>query len=171
MEQHQRFAQHVREGGSLNGVTIKRWRKDGRYVDVRAYVAPLMSAFNEYEGCVVVYLDISETLRAEQEANELRNLLQNMIDSMPSVLAGVDMRGNITHWNQEATNLTGICPDDAIGQPIIAALPMLDSRYGAIQSAIENNEIVQNKRVQWDNGAETKILELTAYPFTVEQNK
>lgn len=171
VDQHQQFAKHVREGGILNGVTVKRWCKDGSFVDVQIYVAPLMSQSKAYEGCVVVYLDISETLRVEREANELRNLLQNMIDSMPSVLAGVDMQGNITHWNKEATKLTGLSSKDALGQPIITVLPMLDSRYGAIQSAIEKNEIVQNKRVQWEAHGKTMILELTAYPFTVDHNK
>jgi PAS domain S-box-containing protein len=167
-EQHKQFADHVRNGGALNGVQIKRWRKNGTLVDVQTYVAPLMSHTMQYEGCVVVYVDMTETLRVEREANQLRKLLQSMIDSMPSVLAGVDMEGNVTHWNLQASKLTGQTAEQVLGQNVAVALPMLESHIGAIQSAIEKNDIVRDRRVTWITDDKSIMLELTVYPLTDE---
>ncbi|MCP5047673.1 MAG: cell wall metabolism sensor histidine kinase WalK [bacterium] len=38
----------------------------------------------------------------------LRNLLGNIINSMPSALVGVDRDGRVTQWNREAVNITGV---------------------------------------------------------------
>lgn len=168
MEQHQQFAEHVRKGGILNGVMIKRWCKGGRIIDVQAYVAPMMSQTWEYEGCVVIYLDMTESLRAEREASQLRNLLQSMIDSMPSVLAGLDMNGHITHWNQKAVAMTGLSSDEVMGMNVTKALPMLESHIGAIQAAIENNMVSAQIRINWQQDGNPMIMEMTAYPLVDE---
>ncbi len=167
-EQHEQFADHVRQGGVLNGVLIKRWGKDGRILDVQTYVAPLMSDTWEYEGCVVVYVDKTESLRIEREANQLRQLLQNMIDSMPSILAGLDMDGNITHWNLQAINATGLSADAVKGTHVAVALPMLESHIGAIQSSLEQNKIVQQVRVNWEVDDSKITYEMTVYPLVEE---
>jgi PAS domain S-box-containing protein len=164
-EQHLQFAEHVRQGGVLNGVLIKRWCKDGSVRDVQTYVAPLMSHDWKYEGCVVVYVDKTEALRNERETNRLRQLLQNMIDSMPSILAGLDMRGNITHWNQQAVTTTGLSAEAVHGTHVAVALPMLESHIGAIQSALEQNKIVQQVRVTWEVDGIKTTYEMTVYPL------
>lgn len=167
-EQHQQFADHVRQGGVLNGVLIKRWKKNGSLIDVQTYVAPLMSQDWQYEGAVVIYVDMTEQLRIEREANQLRKLLQSMIDSMPSVLAGLDMNGNITHWNQQAVNLTGLDANEVMGTHVAVALPMLESHIGAIQSALEKNQIVKQVRVKWKAEDKPITLEMTIYPLVEE---
>lgn len=43
-----------------------------------------------------VSIDITERKQAEEELRQLRNYLTNIIDSMPSVLVGVDADGNVT---------------------------------------------------------------------------
>ena len=127
-----------------------------------------MSQQWEYEGAVVIYVDMTESLRIEREANQLRKLLQNMIDSMPSVLAGLDMDGNITHWNQQAVQLTGLRAKDVLGSHVAVALPMLESHIGAIQSALEYNKVIQQIRVQWQKDNTPITLEMTAYPLVEE---
>ena len=164
-EQHEQFASHIRQGGVLNGVLIKRSCMDGSLIDVQAYVAPLMNQKWEYEGSVVIYLDMTESLRIEREAGQLRKLLQSMIDSMPSVLAGLDMNGHVTHWNQQAENLTGMRAKDVLGTHIAVVLPMLESHIGAIQSALEQNKVVQQIRIESQKDGHPIVLEMTAYPL------
>ncbi len=42
----------------------------------------------------------SELEKAYREVRSLRNYLSNIVDSMPSVLVGVDKDGNVTQWNR-----------------------------------------------------------------------
>ena len=51
------------------------------------------------EGVIVIATDISEGTKAGQEIHRLRNYLANIIDSMSSILIGVDRQCRITQWN------------------------------------------------------------------------
>ena len=57
-------------------------------------------------------------LEAEKELSRLRNYLSNIINSMPSVLIGIDAKGRITHWNARAEQSAGLKADDAVGRNI-----------------------------------------------------
>ena len=62
--------------------------------------------------------DITERKRAEAEINSLKNYLSNIIDSMPSILVGMDNTRTVTQWNRQAEAFTGIPAGEAIGKPI-----------------------------------------------------
>ena len=51
--------------------------------------------------------EISERVAVEDEILQLRNYLSNIIDSMPSVLIGVDADVKVTQWNKKAEELFG----------------------------------------------------------------
>jgi PAS domain S-box-containing protein len=63
---------------------------------------------------------------AEKELQRAMNLLDNVLDSMPSALIATDVDYRITHWNQSASSLTGVSEAAAIGQDIYAAYPSLE---------------------------------------------
>ena len=44
---------------------------------------------------------------AEKETMRLRKYLSNIIDSMPSILVGVDSEGKVTQWNKTTEQNTG----------------------------------------------------------------
>ncbi|MDY7029853.1 MAG: transporter substrate-binding domain-containing protein, partial [Spirochaetota bacterium] len=50
------------------------------------------------------------------EIEHLRNLLANIINSMPSALIGVDKESRVIQWNQQAEELTGINAASAQGR-------------------------------------------------------
>lgn len=72
---------------------------------------------------LAVIRDITRRKRAEEENVRLRYLLNNIIDSMPSLLVAVDVRGTVVEWNAESALLTGISRDEALGKPISEILP------------------------------------------------
>ena len=55
-----------------------------------------------------------------------QGLISNIIESMPSVLIGVDPRGLITHWNSRAEAMTGISTSRAEGRPVMECVPILE---------------------------------------------
>jgi PAS domain-containing protein len=63
--------------------------------------------------------------RDEEELGRLRNLLSNIINSMPSILVGVDTQGRVTHWNRQAEQMTGIEAVNARGSFLKEVFPQL----------------------------------------------
>ena len=61
---------------------------------------------------------MGERVRSEREALRLRAFLDGVVDSMPSMLVGVDAEGRITHWNREAEAAMRLPKQDVIGEPI-----------------------------------------------------
>nr|WP_281168146.1 ATP-binding protein [Maridesulfovibrio zosterae] len=61
-----------------------------------------------------------------------------MIDSMPSTLIGVDPEGIITQWNKRAEDLTGLTAEQALGTPLVQAMPGLDKEIDHIKQAISS---------------------------------
>ncbi|MGC9311588.1 MAG: ATP-binding protein, partial [Sediminispirochaetaceae bacterium] len=57
------------------------------------------------------------------EIDHLRNLLANIINSMPSVLIGVDRDSRVIQWNQQAEQLTGIKSAAAEGRHLQDLIP------------------------------------------------
>ena len=82
--------------------------------------------------------EIEQRKNAENELRNLRNYLANIIDSMPSTLIGVDPEGIITQWNKRAEDLTGLTAKQAIGTPLVQAMPGLNTEIEHIKQAISS---------------------------------
>ena len=89
----------------------------------------------------MIYRDITEQKKAENELSSLRNYLSNIIDSMPSILVGVDIEGKVDQWNLGAERATGIKPDSAQGQSLIELFPLIGEKMEIVTQAIQNKEI------------------------------
>ncbi|MBK6909403.1 MAG: PAS domain-containing protein [bacterium] len=55
----------------------------------------------------------------------MQAFLQNVIDSMPSVLVSVDTRYRVTQWNLRAEQVTGVSREAALGQNVSNVFPDL----------------------------------------------
>ncbi|CCO22934.1 ATP-binding protein [Maridesulfovibrio hydrothermalis] len=101
----------------------------------------------------------------ESNMRKLRNYLSNIINSMPSMLIGVDIKGNITQWNKKAEQVAGLTHDEALGRPLRKVVPHLADEMKRVQLAIKTKqEQVDPKRSRYENGR-TKYEDLTIYPL------
>jgi len=103
-----------------------------------------------YEGLI---RDISAQKIAEREIVRMRNYLNNIIESMPSMLFTLDGDANITQWNSAASRITGITPDSAIGRKIYDIFPFF-SRYSPQVEAMNRQHIpltLPRQRVMQDS--------------------
>ncbi|MCP4113907.1 MAG: PAS domain S-box protein [Desulfobacteraceae bacterium] len=109
--------------------------------------------------------EISERKLAEAALDRLRNYLSNIIDSMPSVLVGVDTEGNVTQWNKTAEQVTGLPVSRALGKNLTQVFPRMASRMEKITDSIRTREIRQEqKRSRMsENGA--CYEDVTIYPL------
>jgi len=98
----------------------------------------------------------------------LQNYLSNIIDSMPSVLIGVDAKNSVTQWNSEADRVTGIRDVDAVGKQLEEVFPRLSSEASRIQEAINSREQqVTIKKVHSKNNA-LLYENITIYPLIAD---
>lgn len=102
---------------------------------------------------------------AEEEATHLRHLLRNIIDSMPSVLVGVDAEARVMQWNREAERVTGVTAAEAMGRELHAILPQLRPQIGLVSAAVADRTVQRDERVAWDRPDGRHISELTVYPL------
>jgi PAS domain S-box-containing protein len=109
--------------------------------------------------------EIRERKQAEQEMTHLRNMLRNIIDSMPSVLIGVDKKGYITHWNHEAQMKTGVKTNDACGRLLQEVYPDLKLKIEEIESAIKNKKPHRDEKIPVSENGENFFNNITVYPL------
>jgi len=146
-------------------VEIKAVRKDGSERWHYVSGAPIFNDQGELIAGHIAFPDITDRKRAEQELLALRNYLENIVDSMPSVLVGVDADGIITQWNRAATEATGLTFDDAQGRLLTDALPEMALEIERIKEAIKTRSTWEDsKRSRMVDGEEL-YEDVTIYPL------
>ena len=112
--------------------------------------------------------DISASKKAESELRYLRNYLANIIDSMPSILIGVDNNTHVTQWNDEACKATGLLPDQAMGLPLVQAFPRLSNDITRVRDAIHNRQMISEPKRAYQKGDETRFEDMLVFPLISE---
>ncbi len=110
-------------------------------------------------------VDVLLRRRAEEELRRLRNYLQNIVDSMPSVLVAVDAQGRITQWNREAALSTGCRSEQALGQPLETIYPALAVEMERGRKAIRTREVQHEVRRPSLRAGETHFEDVTVFPL------
>ncbi|HVQ38159.1 MAG TPA: PAS domain S-box protein [Pyrinomonadaceae bacterium] len=102
-------------------------RKNGTFFDVVYSSAPLRSD-DQITGLVVVFRDITERKRAEEEIRFQAHLL-NAVDQ--AVIA-TDLEGTVIFWNSFAEKLYGWPAAEALGANVLDMMPSPDLREEAV---------------------------------------
>ena len=85
--------------------------------------------------------DITDRTRAEQQLMEAHLFIQNILDSMPSQVIGIDEDGLITHFNSAAQ--AAVAPGDQLtGRPLTQAFPRLAVHMEHIRAALREGRPV-----------------------------
>lgn len=108
---------------------------------------------------------LDELQQQNTDLLHLQNYLSNIIDSMPSVLIGVDAKNSITQWNSEAENVTGIKDTDAVGKQLEDVFPRLTSEIPRIQEAIRSREQQITIKKRYSHGEVLLYENTTIYPL------
>jgi PAS domain S-box-containing protein len=140
-------------------------RKDGSEFPVEIGLSPVETDHQTHILASIV--DISERVQFDQELQRMRSYLKNIIDSMPSVLVGVDIEGRVTEWNQSAEQATGVPTDQAVGQPFGALFPELESQLGNLQESMRSHGQISTERLSLvtDRDGETRYADVMVYPL------
>lgn len=104
--------------------------------------------------------------RAEQSLKNIRNYLRSIIDSMPSVLAGVSPDGRVSQWNRAAQEATGLSTRQAIGQPLEKVLPQLAGKMDLVSQSIRERRTHKRERQLHYLDGERHMYNVIVYPLT-----
>ncbi|MBD3307350.1 PAS domain S-box protein [candidate division KSB3 bacterium] len=109
--------------------------------------------------------DITYRRQAEEELMHLRNLLSNIINSMPSILVGVDPDARVIQWNREAEKMTGVTADQARGQTLTEVFPQMATELQNIREALRSHEPQTHEKVAHQCNGEMRFCDITVYPL------
>ncbi|MCP4150178.1 MAG: PAS domain S-box protein [bacterium] len=109
--------------------------------------------------------DITPRKEAEDELFRLRNLLSNIVNSMPSVLVGVDGDSRVTQWNLEAEKATGLSAAEAQGRSLNDVFPQLSGEMEKVRMAIRNRVAQKDEKIISEKDGETRFADVTVYPL------
>lgn len=110
-------------------------------------------------------LSQAETREATREISRLRRELANIVDSMPSVLIGVNQALEVRHWNREAEKATGRDLEQVQGKPLVEAFPQLKQQLDLLESALAGRQLQTRRKLPWHLNGRQVFVDLTVYPL------
>jgi PAS domain S-box-containing protein len=119
-------------------------------------------------GCLCIGNDVTAARTAELEMVRLQHYLASIIDSMPSVLVGVDRWGRVTQWNREAEKATGVSSKEARNQNLEQVYPLLRPLSGMVKQAIREGRLGQAEKVAYQTGDQLRYADIMIYPLNIE---
>ena len=120
---------------------------------------PLRNADNEIVGILGTFEDITERINTQEQIKNLRNYLEEMINSSPSIIISIDEEFQIVFWNNTAKTLFKK-PGDT-GQPLLDILPALSSIKKYILTAINTKSTTKESRVSLHLFNHPRLYDLT----------
>ncbi|MBF0381273.1 MAG: PAS domain-containing protein [Magnetococcales bacterium] len=112
--------------------------------------------------------DITRRQKSEVELNRLRDLLANIVDSMPSILVGVDEEKRVTQWNRKAEIVTGKRAFIVLGKSLTEAFPQMVNELHHIDQAIMEKRTQVDMKVAGLLGDEEQLSDVAIFPLISE---
>jgi PAS domain S-box-containing protein len=110
------YTEQVLNMGRLHS-TAKRTRKDGSLVDVEilAFADHPVIVGGEKIGHIIIYHDISERKRIEEELRQQKEYYESLFINSPAAVITEDLDGRVVSWNPVAEKLFGYTQEEAVG--------------------------------------------------------
>lgn len=153
----------IKENGTGSVETC--WKcKDESKIDIILSSTPI-DTDNWGKGVTFTALDITQRKKAEAQLNQFRRHLSDIIDSMPSVIIGVDVDCNVTLWNRSAQEKTGINSEHAVGRSISDVTPWISDEFERVKTAIESGREQVDLRRSRQSGRDTIYEDVVIFPL------
>lgn len=142
----------------FENVPIDNARVSGRYVS--STNIPIA----EQDLLISTVMDVTERVVAERGVRETSRYLDSLIDSLASMVVGLDSRGFITHWNREAELLTGVNRESARGTTLLDVAPDV-GRVVARLCEGEAGEAQDMERMEMLSAGRRLVLDVNVLPL------
>ena len=95
----------------------------------------------------------------------MRHYLQKIVDSMPSILVGVDLNGRIILFNREAQKLTGMSSEQALGRAVENVFEHFDAHMEMVRQAISQQTTMKAEKISHPVRSEQRWADIMVYPI------
>lgn len=150
--------------GQVEGFEIELIKKDGTVFWASISARLLYDEENAPIGTEGLIRDIDVRKKNEATVHALQLHLKNILESMPSILISVDNDGLITQFNSAATALTGLPPEQVLGQPLKRTIPCLQ-QYEAHFAAVTRSTRALEFHRECITGVDNRIFNVTLFPL------
>ena len=116
-----------------------------------------------------IALDITTRMQAEKKQQSLKRYLNDIIDSIPSILIGVDMDMTITQWNSSAARFFAIPKEKAMGKTLEKVLPHFAEQTARVQETIQTLQPQPPQKKKFLHNGDTAIVIVSTFPLRSEQ--
>jgi two-component system NtrC family sensor kinase len=113
----QQVSAAMRQDGQNRVIKFRYRRRDGTTVHLEANIG-LVGGPDCAEGFVIISRGIDERLLAEHNLAAAHAETELFLQSVPSILIGLDSEGRISRWNRAATDVFRRSSDDVLGHTL-----------------------------------------------------
>ena len=174
------FANDYSSSKNSLAMTQKRWKnalkgdlqefewearrpKDGSTFDVQVNLHKI--SLGDENTVLSTVRDVTVRKKAENELKKAQNYISNILNSMPSIIIGVDNKGSITQWNNFAEVNTGIKASDAKGNNLQTIFPELQLELDKIKQSIKTRQTFINAKMKRKVANKIKVEDIIVYPL------
>ncbi|MEE4252577.1 MAG: PAS domain S-box protein [Desulfuromusa sp.] len=173
-EDRNRWLHSVRQHGEVKNFEVQLLRKDGSvfWAAVNGHlVRDSTGHISSIEGTV---RDISAQKVAQETVQQLHVYLQNIIDSMPSVLIGVNINMEVTLWNKRAEEESILTAEEAHGLSMGKVCRLFDSKayMPKLVETIQTRKPTRMLRVESIKKAKdggSRFFDILIYPLSLTE--
>lgn len=109
--------------------------------------------------------EIDRRKRAEKEIASFRNYLKSIIDSMPSIVVGIDPENRVTLWNSAAERISGRKAEDAVGSILTDIFPQFTKEIGEAGQVISKGVPRTYEKEFVQKNGQIKHVDVMIYPL------
>lgn len=119
-----------------SGKQVRRQRKDGTFLDIILWTAPLRDENGSVRGKIAISADLTESRNAEREymrlleserdaklRAEVMDRFRELLEAAPDAIIEIDSQGRIVLLNEVTERLFGYSKNDLLGQSIDVLVP------------------------------------------------
>ena len=112
-------------------------------------------------------IEIRERQLAEaaKALDKVRNQLNNILESMPSAIIGLDAAGRVTHINAQAVALFGLTREDVLGSDAAVSVPFLAGHMHAMEAALRERRSMVLEGMPLRRDGDTHLMNMLFYPL------
>jgi len=164
------FAQRLKatlKGQRMEGLEVKRQRRDGTFIDINLWTAPLKNRHGELIGTLGVLVDVTERIRAREAVLESQRTLETLMSNLSGMVYRCRYDGNWTmlFLSDGCRALTGYAPGDLIHNQRVSYAELIHPEdavgvRATIRRAVETDSAFKHEyRIRTSGGNEKWVWE------------
>lgn len=167
-EDRENFIRRLLQEENISNYEVKMKRNNGDvfWASINAHLVRNKSDEVQFiEGTVD---DISSRHEAEKQLRKFKEYLHDIIDTMPSVLIGVNEALTVTLWNRQIAVQSGVAGGQAVGRPLDEVFTLIESAHYSktVRETLKTGKVVRLRKIPGSDEAAGRFYDLLVYPLS-----